>query len=237
MWTDEIKVDKSWDKFLNTDIRSELIRIESQIKDNYTPESNKVLRFMELDLNKIKVVILGQDPYKPAGVATGRSFEPADLYSWSDKFRQVSLKNIVRLIYKSINNIENYSDIPSYKAIVSEIITGDFTLKEPKEWFDSLERQGVLFLNTTLTCKIGVSNSHKKVWEDFSKKLLNYINTQNKDLYWFLWGKEAISNKEFIKNGKIYTSNHPMMCSEKYEDDFLKGSCFKDTMDIINWLG
>lgn len=141
------------------------------------------------------------------------------------------------MIYKNINNIENYSDIPSYKAIVSEIITGDFTLKEPKEWFDSLEKQGVLFLNTTLTCKIGVSNSHKKVWEDFSKKLLTYINTQNKDLYWFLWGKEAISNKEFIKNGKIYTSNHPMMCSEKYEDDFLKGSCFKDTMDIINWLG
>lgn len=237
MWLDLINVNDSWNKFLSTEIKTELENIEKATKGNYTPESSKVLRFMNLDLNKMKIVILGQDPYKPLGVATGRSFEPADLTSWQDKFRQVSLKNIVRLIYKSLNGIEIYGDTPSYKEIVNEIISGEFEIKEPKEWFDSLENQGVLFLNTTLTCKVGISNSHKKLWENFSKELLNYISTYNKDLYWFLWGKEAISNKDFIKNGKIYTSNHPMMCSEKYEDDFLKGNCFSDTKDIINWLG
>lgn len=237
MWLDLVNVDHSWDRFLTQEMVKELENIEKATKEDYTPEADKVLRFMNLDLHEMKVVILGQDPYKPLGVATGRSFEPADLESWQDKFRQVSLKNIVRLIYKSVNGIKEYDKIPSYKEITSEIASGEFEIKEPREWFDSLENQGVLFLNTTLTCKVGVSNSHKKLWENFSKELITYISTENKDLYWFLWGREAISNKEFIKNGKIYTSNHPMMCSEKYEDDFLKGNCFKDTKDIINWLG
>lgn len=237
MWLDLVNVDHSWDRFLTQEMVKELENIEKATNENYTPESSKVLRFLNIDLNKMKVVILGQDPYKPLGVATGRSFEPADLTSWQDKFRQVSLKNIVRLIYKSLNDIDDYEDIPSYKEVSNKIVNGEFKIKEPKEWFDSLESQGVLFLNTTLTCKVGVSNSHKMLWENFSKELLTYISTENKDLYWFLWGREAISNKEFIKNGKIYTSNHPMMCSEKYEDDFLKGNCFKDTKDIINWLG
>lgn len=236
-WLDLIKVDNSWKEFLNDRMKAELEKIEIATNGDYTPESSKVLRFLNLDLNKMKVVVLGQDPYKPLGVATGRSFEPADLTSWQDKFRQVSLKNIVRLIYKSLYDIEDYEDIPSYKEILNKIDSGDFEIKEPKEWFDSLENQGVLFLNTTLTCKIGVSNSHKGLWEYFSKEIIKYISSKNKELYWFLWGKEAISKKEFIRHGKIYTSNHPMMCSEKYEDDFLKGNCFKDTRDIINWLG
>lgn len=237
MWLDLINIDDSWKGFLTKEVIDELAKIENYVGNDYTPESSKVLRFMGLDLNKMKVVILGQDPYKPLGVATGRSFESANLYNWNDKFRQVSLKNIVRLIYKSLNNIEDYEDIPSYKEITSKIVNGDFNIKEPKEWFNSLEKQGVLFLNTTLTCRIGVSNSHKSSWDNFSKKLITYISTENPELYWFLWGKEAISNKEFIENGKVYTSNHPMMCSEKYEDDFLKGECFKDTKNIIDWLG
>lgn len=237
MWLDLINIDDSWKGFLTKEVIDELTKIENSVGNDYTPGSSKVLRFMGLGLNKMKVVILGQDPYKPLGVATGRSFEPANLYNWNDKFRQVSLKNIVRLIYKSLNNIEDYEDIPSYKEITSKIVNGDFNIKEPKEWFNSLEKQGVLFLNTTLTCRIGVSNSHKSSWDNFSKKLITYISTENPELYWFLWGKEAISNKEFIENGKVYTSNHPMMCSEKYEDDFLKGECFRDTKNIIDWLG
>lgn len=237
MWLDEINIHSTWDNFLTDERVEELRKIESAVGTDYTPVSGKVLRFMSLDLSNIKVVILGQDPYKPEGVATGRSFEPADVHSWNDKFRQVSLKNIVRLIYKTYNDIECYTDIPSYSSIAKEIKEGHFNIKEPSEWFDSLENQGVLFLNTTLTCKINESNSHKDIWLEFSDKLIQYISRSNPNLYWFLWGKDAISQLDNISCGRIYRSKHPMMCSEKYADDFLKGKCFKDTMKFINWLG
>lgn len=229
-------IHESWTSFLTPEIRKELEKIEVKIGNDYTPNEDKVLRFLSLDLNNAKVVILGQDPYKPLGVANGRSFQPDNLYSWTQPFKQVSLKNIIRLIYRTENNIELYSDIPSYKEILKEIATGNFAIKEPKEWFDFLEKQGVLFLNTYLTCKIGVSNSHKKIWESFSHHMLEYISETNPELNWFLWGSEAILNKCYIKQGKIYQSRHPMMCSDDYENDFLKCECFKETKELISWL-
>jgi len=237
MLLEGLNIHDSWNDFLTEDIKKELDKIEVKIGDDYTPSKEKVLRFLELDLMKCKVVILGQDPYKPLGVATGRAFEPADLKDWNDKFRQVSLKNIVRLIYKSTNGIELYEEIPNFSDIQKKIDTGEFNIKQPTEWFNSLEEQGVLFLNTTLTCKIGESNSHKDIWKVFSDKLITYISHKNTNLSWFLWGKEAISQIKNIRAGRLYTSNHPMMCSEKYTDDFLKSDCFKETSNKINWLG
>ena len=69
---------------------------------------------MGLDINNIKVVILGQDPYKPEGIATGRAFQPSNLVFWSQKYRQVSLKNMLRLIHKNYFGIEEYSEIVPY---------------------------------------------------------------------------------------------------------------------------
>lgn len=234
----DINVDTSWVEFIeDSNIQNELRSIENRIGTDYTPEQHLVLRFTELDIHKLKVVILGQDPYKPAGVANGRAFQPSNLHYWTDKFRQVSLKNIVRNIYRSKLDIKEYALIPAYNVIIQR----GFSIKQPPEWFDSLENQGVLFLNTSLTCKIGVSNSHKGVWEKFSVACIDYLASHNNDLYWFLWGKEAQNYKNIIEKytdkSKIYESRHPMMCSESYSDDFLRNNCFKDTMDIINWLG
>lgn len=227
----------SWEVFLSPEVRGELDRIETAIGEDFTPERDKVLRFLRLDLGSRKVVILGQDPYKPQGVANGRSFQPDNLESWTQSFRQISLKNMIRLLYKTSNGIEEYGQIPSYKEIAAKIAAGEFSIKPPKEWFDSLETQGVLFLNTYLTCKINLSNSHKAIWEPFSKKLLSFISEQRPDLCWFLWGSEALSNKPYLKAGRLFESRHPMMCAEYYEDDFLKCPCFRDTGELINWLG
>lgn len=227
----------SWTPFFTDEIYALLDNIENAIGDDFTPERERVMRFLSLDLNKIKVVILGQDPYKPKGVATGRSFEPSDLNDWHDKFRQVSLKNILRLIYRSYNDIEKYEDIPSYTQLLKEIDSGNFPIKPPHEWFDSLEEQGVLFLNTALTCKIGVSGSHSDIWAPFSDRLIKYIAEHNKKAVWFLWGSLSKHAVILIRDSKSYISRHPMMCSQKYEDDFLKNRCFYDTKKIINWLG
>jgi len=238
--------DESWSTFLTKDIRIMIDDIENGIGVDYTPDSYNVLRFLKMDLRKVKCVWLGQDPYKSevtlkdgkvAKVAVGRSFQPGNLASWYQPYKQVSLKNIIRLIYKTYNPALNYNDIKSYKEVTDYIKEGSFPVLEPQEWFESLTNQGVMFLNTYLTCKIGESNSHKNLWYDFSQEVIKYMSNEKSDIIWFLWGKEAISNKEFIKNGTIYESRHPMMCSNKYEDDFLKSDCFEKTKNIINWLG
>ena len=227
----------SWKKFLTLEICEELDSIESKIGKNTNPENINILRFLQCDLYSINVAILGQDPYPERGRATGRAFEVGDLHSWNDKFRQVSLKNIVRLIHKGYNNIESYKDIKKFSEIQHEIKTSSFKILPPDEIFKSWERQGVLLLNTYLSVEPGITGSHIDIWCDFSIKLLEFISSENKNISWFLWGGQAADKKQYIKDGKFYISRHPMMCSEKYDDDFLKSDCFKDTMNIINWLG
>ncbi len=230
-------VSPSWEDFFTKDIIELLGKIEEEIGTNYTPTKDRILRFLTTDLDSMKVCIVGQDVYYQPGIATGRSFEVGGLWSWSTPFAQVSLKNIVRLIYKSYNDIIYYGDIKKFSEIVKEIRSNKFPILPPNELFSSLENQGVLFLNSYLTCEIGKPNSHRDIWSQFSIRLFNYISERRTDLIWFLWGNEAISKKQHISHGVFFESRHPMLCSEQYPNDFLKSNCFKDTMNIINWLG
>lgn len=230
-------ISPSWEKFLTEDMLKRLEKIEQYIGTNYTPNNDKILRFLNTDLNSAKICIIGQDVYYQPGIATGRSFEVGGLNSWDAPFRQVSLKNIVRLIYKTYKEINEYENILKFSEIVKEIRDNKFPFLAPNQWFNSLEQQGVIFLNTYLTCEIGKPNSHKFIWQEFSKELLTYISYERPDLIWFLWGNESISKKQYINKGVLYHSRHPMLCSSKYHDDFLKSTCIKDTMNIVNWLG
>lgn len=231
------QIHSSWNEFLTDEIKKQLDSIMDQIGEDFTPKKERILRFMTEDLNKKKVIWVGQDPYFQPGVANGRSFQPNDLENWAQPFRQVSLKNIIRLIYVSYHQETKYSNIKGYKEIVKEIRDDQFPIKQPKEWFDSLEQQGVLFLNTSLTCQVGKPNSHKKIWDSFSKQLIQFISAKRPDMVWFLWGRESIALKEYIQEGILFESRHPMMCSDKYEDDFLKSDCFYKTKEMIHWLG
>lgn len=232
------KIDSSWEAFLTEDMMNELHNIEQEIGTNFNPtDPEMILRFLTVPLDQVKVVWLGQDVYPAKGVATGRAFEIGQLDSWQAPFRQASLRNIVRLIHKNYTNIENYESIYTFQAIREEIKSGTFPIKEPPVWFESLEKQGVLFLNSAFTCEVDVPNSHKHLWRRFSEHVFQYISEQRPDIIWFLWGKEAIAKKAFIPEGTFMESRHPSRCSASYEDDFLKFTGFKDTKHLINWLG
>lgn len=239
------KIHPSWNDFITNEIIEELNDIEDRIGENFVPKKENILRFLESDLSSIKCVWLGQDPYytmyldgeKEIPVANGRSFQPDLLKNWNDSFSQKSLQNILRLIYKNYNSIEDYNDIKKFSEIRKEINSGDFKILQPQEWFDSLENQGVLFLNTYFTTVSGKGNAHRKIWIQFSKKLMHYISSNNSEISWFLWGAEAIDKEQFIDGGIIYKSDHPTFCSIKKDKDFLKNDCFKETMSKINWLG
>ena len=233
------KIHASWQPFLTQDVWDELARIEAKLAGQAInpTEAWRVLRFLQDDLDAVQVLWLGQDVYPAAGVATGRSFEVGGMTSWHKPFRQVSMKNIVRLLYKNYKGITEYADIASFKHIQEEMLYGDFPLLPPHQWFDSLAAQGMLFLNRTFTCRVGEPNSHLDIWATFSDRVLTYIAARNPNIHWFLWGKEAISATPLITAGHVHTSRHPMMCSEKYADDFLRFDGFEKTWDLIRWLG
>ena len=231
----------AWDGFLEENEQSiyNVIRyLMSQ--ENYTPGIENIFRFMRNDLESAKIVIIGQDPYPEEGRATGRAFEVLGLEDWQEPFRQVSLKNIVRLLYYNYQAASRSSvyQIP-FNQIRGEISSGAFKIKCPPKLFQSWESQGVILLNRYLTCQIGNPGSHRKLWKPLTDNIIRYIRKVNPYMSWFLWGTDAKAIEPMLcgeRNVAVYSCRHPMLCSEKYEDDFLKSKCFKDTMDRVFWL-
>ncbi|NPA37499.1 MAG: uracil-DNA glycosylase [Chlorobi bacterium] len=230
----------SWNEFLTDETISELNHIEKEIRENgsdTTPAPERVLHFMTNDLYNVKIVIIGQDPYPQKGVATGRAFEVSTLKSWNDTFRNVSLKNIIRAVYAAYNDEFLTYNIIKQK-MKGDLFNDSFKILPPDKLFKSWELQGVLLLNTSFTCETGKPGSHARLWSNFTKELLTFINKKNSDLIWFLWGNHAKNITSHLKIKNAFTSNHPMICKHS-DDDFLFGriNMFYETKDIINWKG
>ncbi len=134
--------------------------------------------------SKVKVVILGQDPYHGTGQANGLAFSVK-----KDIPIPPSLKNI----YKEINS-DLGCDIPSH---------GDL-----RKW----ARQGVLLMNSTLTVEEKKPGSHQgKGWEVFTDRIIHYLSSHRENIVFFLWGNKSIEKKSLIDDSKhmVITSVHP----------------------------
>lgn len=230
-------VHASWEPFLEETGYGLLERIAPQIFEGgaFTPESAKMLRFLGLDLDLMKVLILGQDPYPQAGVATGRAFEVGPLKSWTGPFRNTSLRNIVRALYDAVHD-----EKLTFKEIVGKLnaVPAEFKLLPPDEIFQYWELQGVLLLNTSFSCEVGKPGSHSVLWHEFTKALITYIHKRNPGIQWLLWGNHAREAVRHIAPKCYHFSCHPMIC-HKREDDFLFGRTnhFKATDGLIDWTG
>ena len=232
----DIKVHPDWKPFLSGKIVDLIIQIESDISTKeFTPSHEKVLRFLEVRLATVKVVIVGQDPYPQPGAATGRAFEVGTLKSWNEPFRNISLKNILRTLYKA------HTGTPLKYNEIKKKFDNEFPLLAPNKLFKHWEKQGVLLLNTSFTCEPGIPGSHKKVWGKFSAELLNYINVKNSSIIWFLWGNHALEATCNLNLNNKIISQHPMMCYKKEgrDTDFLFGkvNCFEQLLNEIDWTG
>ncbi len=225
------EADESWKEFFTLPRQMELSRIGSAIGNDFTPSADKVLRFCETDLSKIKVVILGQDPYPQDGVATGRSFEVGDIKTWAALKRNASLVNILKLLHK---NYLNADGIVGIAKIREDISAGIFPVLPPKKMFTYLEEQGVLFLNTALSCRIDNSGSHTEIWRNFSEALMRFISNKNPNAKWFLWGKDAQEFCSFVPEAQKLTSYHPRLFDQK-PGSFLGENHFAKCPEII-WV-
>lgn len=93
---------------------------------------------------------------------------------------------------------------PSLKNIFKEIGSGAI-------WGEELAKQGVLLLNTALTVLEGKPGSHIKLWEDFTLKLIEWINNSFDNIVWMLWGSYAKGYSKYITNTThlILKAGHP----------------------------
>lgn len=125
-------------------------------------------------LDKVKVVIIGQDPYHGPGQAHGLSF---------------SVPNGVK-IPPSLNNI--------FKEIKSDLnLTNNFTHGNLESW----AKQGVLLLNSVLTVRQAEAASHqKKGWETFTDTVIRAIDKTSQPKVFILWGAFARNKKQLITN-------------------------------------
>ncbi len=184
-------IDSSWNNFLTEEKSKfyhkkliDFLEIAYQEK-NTLPSINQTLRVFQLPINKIKVVILGQDPYPTIGHANGLSF---------------SVNPGVFPLPKSLTNI--FKELAFENPTILKM-NGDLS-----DWFN----QGVFLLNTILTIEVGKPLSHKNIgWENFTKNTISYLQKNTKNVVYLLWGKNAHSFKELIdqSNNLIIQTSHP----------------------------
>lgn len=150
----------------------------------YPPEELVFNAFNKTPFNKVKVVLLGQDPYHGEGQANGLCFSVS-----SGTKLPPSLKNIFKEMQTDLH-------VPYPKS-------GDLTL-----W----AKQGVLLLNTTLTVRQHLPASHKgQGWEKFTDAVISLLSDKKTGLVFILWGKHAQSKKVLIDSSKhsILETAHP----------------------------
>ncbi len=154
-----------------------------------TPPVPLILRCLQIDPATIRVVILGQDPYPQAGVATGRAFEVGGIESWLDLGRNRSLVNIVKCLHANDCGLPT---VASFAQVKSDLRQGVWCPLSPTQLFDSWESQGVWLLNAALTCEVGVPNSHRLLWQPVLVALLQAVHQMRRgQAVWCLWGRDA----------------------------------------------
>jgi uracil-DNA glycosylase len=221
----------SWDNLFNDPkILGLLLQIQGQIGNGFTPRVSDVFRVFMMDLADCKVVILGQDPYPQPNVATGRAFEVGGLTCWSQQKVNASLRNIIKLLHK---NQRRMPVIQSIETVRKDISRSLFAILPPNRLFDHWERQGVLLLNTALTCNPLMPNSHARYWASFTDSVIGFICATNPAAKWLLWGRNAQNFGRRIPGNAKYQSRHPRVNGIASDDFFYENHFSKIT--TINW--
>lgn len=187
----DVKLEESWKAQLQDEFEkpyfkqlTEFVRSEYASQTIYPPAKLIFNAFDQCPFDRVKVVILGQDPYHGPGQAHGLCFSVND---------GVEFPPSLRNIFKEIQ-ADTGAPIPA---------SGNL-----ERW----AKQGVLLLNATLTVRAHEAGSHqKKGWEQFTDSVIHLVADKLENVVFILWGNYAISKGEFINPQKhlILKSVHP----------------------------
>ncbi|RUL53113.1 uracil-DNA glycosylase [Lysinibacillus antri] len=165
---------------------TDFVALQYSTSTVYPPKEEVMSVFHTVPYKKVKVVVLGQDPYHGPGQAHGMSFS----------------------VKKGVPHP------PSLRNIFKELST-DIGCKVPKDgYLMKWAEQGVFLLNTVLTVRQGEANSHKGVgWEQFTDTVIGKLAMRDEPIVFVLWGKPAQTKRAIIeKNGAhhyILQAPHP----------------------------
>lgn len=200
-------IGNNWDSALEKEFESEYFKQIMEFVDDeyskktiYPPYGDIFNAFKLTDIEDVKVVILGQDPYHEEGQAHGLAFSTPE----------------GRPIPRSLMNI--------FKEINAEY---DYPIRE-SGCLEGWAKQGVFLLNTVLTVEDGNANSHSKCgWQTFTDNVIKLLNERTQPIVFLLWGKQAEKKKEFLTNPNhlVLVTSHPSPFSARR--GFLGSNHFK----------
>lgn len=187
----------------------QFLKKEYAEKEIYPPMNDIFKAFYLTPFSKVKVVILGQDPYHEPGQAHGLCF---------------SVKSGTKLPPSLVN---------IYKEMKDDIGVDNGTNGDLTKWAE----QGVLLLNTALTVRRGQANSHSLCgWTYFTDEVIKKLAEREKPVVFILWGGNARSKKKFIKDTRyVIESAHPSPLSAY--NGFFKSKPFSRTNELLLSLG
>lgn len=181
----------TWQEMFNGEMKKdyfkslqEFVDLEYKTNKCFPPKENIYKAFELTPLETVKVVIMGQDPYPTEGVAMGLAFSVT--------------KNTK--IPKSLNNM--------FLELVEDLGVEYPSCGDLSKWAEN----GILLLNQILTVEESKPLAHKnKGWEEFTKKVIEVINKEDRKIVFILLGNEAIKIKKFLDNPKhlIIEAPHP----------------------------
>ena len=188
----EVRIEQSWKNALSSEFQKEyfgrlvsfLYQEKAEGKTIFPPGSQIFRAFDLTPVDKVKVVILGQDPYHGIGQANGLCFSVNKGIPFPP-----SLLNIFKEIQSDMG-----TTIPQ---------DGDLT-----RWSD----QGVLLLNATLTVRASQAGSHqRRGWEEFTDAAIRELASRRSGIVFILWGSYAQKKGAFIDRSRhlVLSSPHP----------------------------
>ncbi|MCR5734250.1 MAG: uracil-DNA glycosylase [Lachnospiraceae bacterium] len=162
----------------------ETVKNEYKTRTIYPDSRDLFNAFSYTPLSKVKVVIIGQDPYHEPGQAHGLCF-----------------------------SVRDGVDIPPSLCNIYKELSDDLGLYIPNNGnLEKWARQGVLLLNNVLTVRAHAANSHKDIgWEEFTDAVIDILNKVDRPIVFMLWGKPAQTKCEKLDNPKhlVLKAPHP----------------------------
>lgn len=210
-------IEESWGSVLEKEFQSsyfmelkEFLVEEKQEHTIYPPGSKMFAAFDYTPFDRVKVVILGQDPYHGPGQAHGLCFSVP----------------------------ENIKPPPSLVNIFKEI-ESDLGIKRPEHGnLEKWAKQGVLLLNATLTVRANTAGSHQnKGWETFTDQAIKHLSEQKFGIVFLLWGKYAQAKEPLIDTTRHYILSAPHPSPFSANRGFLGCKHFSKTNEILKKTG
>jgi uracil-DNA glycosylase len=189
-------VESGWASFLRAHLRSsefesiiDFLINENQEGRRFTPALKQVFRaFEECPVDKVKVIMIGQDPYPQPLVADGVAFSCSNTNK-----AEASLRYILRAVENTV-------------ALEDRDAVDEIEKLNLVRW----SHQGVLMLNSALTTEVGKVGKHVEQWKPFMEYLIDMLNFQQAGLIFVLMGKQAQQYEALIgDHHTVIKSTHP----------------------------